>query len=140
MTRRDGAPVVGMIGGGQLARMTAEAATALGVGFRVLAASADDPAAQVVADVRIGSHDDPAAVLAFAQGCDVVTFDHEHVPAAILLALEEQGIAVRPGPGALAHAQDKLHMRAALSALGAPVPAWAQVHTAGEVDAFAHEH
>jgi len=129
-----------MIGGGQLARMTAEAATALGIGFRVLASSADDPAAQVVHDVRIGAHDDPEAVLAFAQGCDAVTFDHEHVPADILLALEAKGIAVRPGPGALAHAQDKLHMRAALSALGAPCPAWALVQSPGEVDAFAHEH
>ncbi|MSZ41735.1 MAG: 5-(carboxyamino)imidazole ribonucleotide synthase, partial [Actinobacteria bacterium] len=69
MKQLDGAPIVGMIGGGQLARMTAEAATALGIGFRVLAATDTDPAAQVVRDVRIGSHEDREAVLAFAQGC-----------------------------------------------------------------------
>ena len=126
-----------MIGGGQLARMTAEAATALGIGFRVLAASAQDPAAQVVHDVRIGSHDDADAVLKFAEGCDVVTFDHEHVPAAILQALTSRGIAVRPGPDALAHAQDKLHMRAALTSINAPCPQWAQVVTAVDVAAFA---
>ncbi len=140
MTQADGAPTVGMIGGGQLARMTAEAATALGIGFRVLAASLNDPAALVVHDVHIGAHDDPDAVLAFAQGCDVVTFDHEHVPTAILEALLAQGIAVRPSPSALAHAQDKLLMRAALTAIGVPCPAWAQVVSAVEVEQFASTH
>ncbi len=133
----DGAPTVGMIGGGQLARMTAEAATALGIGFRVLAAHPDDPAAQVVRDVHIGAHDDRDAVLGFARGCDVVTFDHEHVPAAILEELESMGVAVHPGPSALFHAQDKLHMRQALSAIGIPCPAWAQVRDHSEVDSFA---
>ncbi len=137
MTQRDGAPIVGMIGGGQLARMTAEAATALGIGFRVLAASEHDPAAQVVRDVHLGSHDDLEAVLAFAQGCDVVTFDHEHVPTAILDALTAQGIAVRPSAQALSHAQDKLHMRAALTSIGAPCPAWAEVVSVHDVSEFA---
>ena len=140
MTQRDGAPIVGMIGGGQLARMTAEAATALGIGFRVLAASEHDPAAQVVRDVHLGSHDDLEAVLAFAQGCDVITFDHEHVPTTILDALSAQGIAVRPSAQALGHAQDKLLMRAALTKLGAPCPGWSQVASADEVSAFAEEH
>ena len=126
-----------MIGGGQLARMTAEAATSLGIGFRVLAASASDPAAQVVHDVHFGAHDDPAAVLSFAEGCDVVTFDHEHVPTPILDALAARGVAVRPGPRALAHAQDKLHMRAALAAIDVPCPLWSQVFTAEEVADFA---
>jgi len=129
-----------MIGGGQLARMTAEAATALGIGFRVLAASPGDPAALVVHDVHIGDHDDPEAVLAFAEGCDVVTFDHEHVPTPILEALVARGIAVRPGPRALAHAQDKLHMRAALTAINVPCPAWQQVQSAAEVELFAASH
>lgn len=129
-----------MIGGGQLARMTAEAATALGIGFRVLAATPGDPAALVVQDVHIGAHDDPAAVLEFAEGCDVITFDHEHVPTAILDALLARGIAVRPGPDALAHAQDKLHMRAALAAIKVPCPAWSQVESAAEVEQFAASH
>jgi 5-(carboxyamino)imidazole ribonucleotide synthase len=137
VTQRDGAPIVGMIGGGQLARMTAEAATALGIGFRVLASSEHDPAAQVVRDVHFGSHDDVEAVLAFAQGCDVITFDHEHVPTVILDALTAQGIAVRPSAHALSHAQDKLHMRAALTRIGAPCPAWAQVVSVQDVTEFA---
>ena len=136
----DGAPILGMIGGGQLARMTAEAATALGIGFRVLAASPDDPAAQVVREVRFGSHEDLDAVLAFAEGCTVVTFDHEHVPAAVLAAIEARGIAVRPGPQALVHAQDKIQMRSALSAIGVPCPAWAAVERPDQVEAFAAEH
>lgn len=125
-----------MIGGGQLARMSAEAATALGIGFRVLAERPDDPAAQVVADVRLGSHLDRDAILDFAAGCDVVTFDHEHVPTAILDELVERGIAVRPGPQALFHAQDKAHMRAALSALGVPCPRWSLVASVDDVESF----
>lgn len=133
----DGAPVVGMIGGGQLSRMTAAAATALGVGFRVLAASPDDPAAQVVRDVRFGSHESVDDALAFADGCEVVTFDHEHVPAPVLEALEAAGVAIRPGPGALFHAQDKVHMRRTLTDLGQPCPAWALVQSPAEVVDFA---
>ncbi len=129
-----------MVGGGQLARMTAAAATALGVGFRVLAERPDDPAAQVVRDIALGRHDDREAVLAFAQGCDVVTFDHEHVPPAILEELESRGVAVRPGPSALFHAQDKAHMRRALTDAGFPGPAWAIVTSATEVSAFAEAH
>jgi 5-(carboxyamino)imidazole ribonucleotide synthase len=126
-----------MIGGGQLARMTQEAALALGVGLRVLAASPTESAARGGGDLRWGAHDDPAAVAAFAVGCDVVTFDHEHVPQPILAALLDAGVAVRPGPAALAHAQDKVHMRAAISAAGVPCPAWAVVTTAADVRAFA---
>ncbi len=140
MVSTDEAPIVGMIGGGQLARMTAEAATALGVGFRVLAERADDPAAQVVRDTRLGSHLDPQAVLEFADGCDVITFDHEHVPVEILEHLAERGIAVRPSPSALFHAQDKAHMRAALEGLGMPCPAWSPCSRAEEVVAFGDTH
>ena len=126
-----------MIGGGQLARMTAEAATALGIGFRVLAESPVDPAAQVVRDVVIGSHLDADAVLGFATQCDVITFDHEHVPIAVLEELVDRGVAVRPGPGALFHAQDKAHMRAALTSLGAPCPRWSLVESGADAAAFA---
>ena len=129
-----------MIGGGQLSRMSAGAATALGIGFRVLAERPDDSAAQVVADTRIGSHTDREAVLAFAEGCDVVTFDHEHVPAGILEELMDRGIAVRPGPASLFHAQDKAHMRAALTALHVPCPDWALVHSPSDVAEFAGRH
>lgn len=118
------APRVGMVGGGQLARMSAAPAAALGINFRILAASLDESAAQVVRDVHLGAHDDEGAVLEFAEGCDVLTFDHEHVPPVILEQVEARGVAVRPGPSALFHAQDKVHMRQALTDAGFPAPGW----------------
>ena len=136
-TPAQGFPIVGMIGGGQLARMSQEAALALGVGLRVLAAGPTESAARAGGDIRWGAHDDPDAVAAFAVGCDVVTFDHEHVPAPILAALVDAGVKVRPGPAALAHAQDKVHMRSAISAAGVPCPAWAVAASAADVVAFA---
>ncbi len=135
-----GFPVVGMIGGGQLARMTQEAALALGVGLRVLAGQRTDAAARAGGDIRWGAHDDPRAVTAFAGGCDVVTFDHEHVPAPILSALEEAGQVVRPGPAALAHAQDKVLMRTALSRAGVACPGWRVVQSPADVTMFAEDH
>ena len=91
-------PTVGMVGAGQLARMTCPAATELAVGFRLLADSAGDSAARVWPDVQLGDYRSLADLRAFAAGCDVVTFDHEHVPPAHLAALEEAGVVLRPGP------------------------------------------
>ncbi|MGY4719892.1 5-(carboxyamino)imidazole ribonucleotide synthase [Naumannella huperziae] len=132
--------VVGIIGGGQLARMMYAAAIRLGLRVRLLAEGPDVSAAQVVADVTVGDYTDPATVRAFAEGCDVITFDHEHVPTQILRELEAAGVAVRPGPDALVHAQDKAVMRERLTALGVPVPAWRVVADAGELRAFGDEH
>ena len=132
-----GTPRVGIVGGGQLARMSAAPATALGINLRVLAADANDPAAQVIHDVAIGRHDDLDALRAFATGCDVVTFDHEHVPPAHLEQLEAMGVAVRPGPAALFHAQDKIRMRQALGDIGIPGPRWQVVNSIDDVAGFA---
>ncbi len=129
-------PVVGVVGGGQLARMMQPAAVALGIRLRLLSESADSSAAQVIPDSLVGDHDDLDTLRAFARGCDAVTFDHEHVPIAHLRALEAEGVAVRPGPAALEHAQDKLVMRQRLGAAGLPCPRWAAVRTAAEIDAF----
>ena len=128
-----------MVGGGQLARMSAAPAAALGIDFRVLATSRDESAAQVTSDVFLGAPDDERAVLDFAQGCDVVTFDHEHGPPAILEKLEARGVAVRPGPHALINAQDKAVMRRTLEGAGAPVPRWRVVESVGEAEEFARE-
>jgi 5-(carboxyamino)imidazole ribonucleotide synthase len=129
-------PVVGMVGGGQLARMTHQAGIALGVRFRLLADSADDSAAQVVHDVVLGDHRDLETVRRFAAGCDVLTFDHEHVPTAHLEALEADGVAVRPGSAALVHAQDKIVMRERLAEVGVPVPRWRRVRSVGDLRDF----
>jgi 5-(carboxyamino)imidazole ribonucleotide synthase len=126
-----------MVGAGQLARMTAQAAIALGVGFRVLADSADDSAAQVTAGPRVGDYRSLDDLVAFAAGCDVVTFDHEHVPVGHLAALAEAGAAVRPGAAALPLTQDKLLMRRRLTGLGVPSPRFAPVGSLAEVAEFA---
>ncbi|WP_267896839.1 5-(carboxyamino)imidazole ribonucleotide synthase [Desertihabitans brevis] len=128
--------VVGIIGGGQLARMMHQAAIGLGVRTRLLAEGPDVSAAQVVADVTVGDYTDPDTVRAFAAGCDVITFDHEHVPTAILQQLEADGVAVRPGPAALVHAQDKAVMRERLTASGAPCPVFEVVPDADALRAF----
>ena len=138
-TTGPGFPTVTVVGGGQLARMMAPAATGLGLRLRVLAEGAHDSAA-LVAPHEVGAPDDRDAVLAAARGSAVVTFDHEHVPADVLAALEADGATVRPAPGALRHAQDKLVMRRALTDLGLPVPAWAEVADLDEVRAFAEAH
>jgi 5-(carboxyamino)imidazole ribonucleotide synthase len=133
-------PIVGMVGGGQLARMTHQAAIALGQSLHVLAVSPDDPAALVSPNITLGAHTDLDALTAFAKSCDVLTFDHEHVPGELLRALVEQGVHVRPGPDALLHAQDKLVMRHRLAASGMPVPPFAQVESVDDVVAFAGQH
>ena len=128
--------VVGVIGGGQLARMMDEAATGLGLHLRLLAEGPDTSAARVVHDVTVGDYTDPETVQAFAAGCDVITFDHEHVPTELLHHLEDAGIAVRPGPDALVHAQDKAVMRDRLGAFGAPCPVYQVVADPAELRAF----
>jgi 5-(carboxyamino)imidazole ribonucleotide synthase len=140
MDSRTGLPVVGMVGGGQLARMTHQAAIALGQSLRVLAESPDDGAALVAADTVIGYHTDLDALRGFAAGCDVVTFDHEHVPGEHIRALVAEGVIVHPGADALRHAQDKRVMRQRLTDLGVPVPAWRSVASVADVADFAASH
>ena len=132
-------PVIGVIGGGQLARMMAPAAEALGVGFHVLAESAQSSAAQVAGRVTVGDHTDLAALQAFADTVDVITFDHEHVPPEHLRALQAAGHAVHPGPDALIHAQDKIVMRRRMDALGLPNPRWAEISTPEDLERFGAE-
>ncbi len=131
-----GFPVVGIIGGGQLARMCAGPAAELGVTLSVLAEAPDASAALVIPSAPVGSHADLAAVLAFARDCDVVTFDHEHVPAPVLAALVAEGMPLHPSPAALVFAQDKVAMRERLTAGGIPVPRWTVARTEAQVEAF----
>jgi 5-(carboxyamino)imidazole ribonucleotide synthase len=130
-------PRVGVVGGGQLARMMQPAAINLGIHLRVLAKSHTDSAAQVIPDAVIGSHDDWDALTKFASECDVITFDHEHVPIDFLEKLQESGISVHPGPHALKFAQDKLSMRQVLTNLGIPCPAWQEISSEEDIDLFA---
>src|SRR4051794_9612778 len=136
---RTGTPLVAMIGGGQLSRMTSQAAIALGQSLRVLATDPAESAALVAADVVIGDHRDLADLQLLADGATVVTFDHEHVPTEHLHALEKAGHRVAPGPAALVHAQDKLVLRRALAGAGEPQPAWAEARTVHDVTTFADD-
>ncbi len=117
-----GTPVVGVVGAGQLARMMQAAAVPLGVPLRLLAETQDAPAAQVIVDSIVGDYTDLPALRVWATGCTVVTFDHEHVPTGHLDALAADGIACRPGPSALVHAQDKAVMRQRLAQLDVAQP------------------
>jgi 5-(carboxyamino)imidazole ribonucleotide synthase len=132
----DRAPTLAVIGGGQLARMMAQPAIALGLPLRLLAEAEGVSAAQVIPDHEVGDYTDLDTLRRVTAGCPVVTFDHEHVPTAHLHALEDAGVAVRPGPGALVHAQDKGVMRARLAELGVPCPRNALVATEADVEAF----
>src|SRR3954471_20753212 len=116
--------------------MMAEPAAALGLPLRLLAEADGVSAAQVIPDQLVGDYRDLATLRAVTDGCQVVTFDHEHVPTDHLHALEAGGVAVRPGPGALVHAQDKAVMREALERLGAPVPRSRVVSDADEAADF----
>ena len=131
-----GLPVVGMVGGGQLSRMTHQAAIALGLSLRVLADATHDSAALVANGVTLGEHTSLDDLQAFAAQCEVVTFDHEHVPGPLIEALEEDGRQVYPSSAALRHAQDKLVMRERLAGLGIPVPAFCPVATLADVEGF----
>ena len=135
-----GFPVVGIIGGGQLARMCAGPAAELALTLSVFAESDDAAAALVVPHAPVGDYRDAEQVREWAHGCDVVTFDHEHVPADVLAALEADGVALHPRPSALRFAQDKLAMRQRLSDLDVPCPAWAPVSTSDELSAFGEQH
>jgi len=131
---------VGMVGAGQLARMTQRAAIDLGVHLTVLAVRADEPAVSAGASHRLGAADDPAALTALAAEVDVVTLDHELVDATTLAAIEARGIPVRPSARALRVAQDKLVARETFAALGLPGPAHVVATDEVGVDALGAEH
>ncbi|HET8599667.1 MAG TPA: 5-(carboxyamino)imidazole ribonucleotide synthase [Segeticoccus sp.] len=134
-----GFPVVGIIGGGQLARMCQPPAVNLAITLCDLAETPDSAAALVIPSAPVGDYTDVEVVRRFAADCDVVTFDHEHVPADVLAALEADGVVLHPSPSSLVYAQDKLAMRRRLGAIGTPCPRWAAVQDQKELSAFGDE-
>ncbi|MGR6901640.1 5-(carboxyamino)imidazole ribonucleotide synthase [Glutamicibacter sp. BSL13] len=132
-------PKIGVIGGGQLARMMAPEALNLGFELHVLAEAEDVSAARSVPDAPVGDYKDLDTLRHFAKGLDVVTFDHEHVPNEHLSTLISEGVNIQPRPEALIHAQDKLVMRQAIEQLGLPNPRWAKVENVAELIAFGDE-
>mgnify|MGYP002624817601 FL=1 len=117
---------IGILGGGQLARMMVMEARRLGYRTVVLDPSPDSPGGQM-ADVSIrGALDDLDAAKAVASQCDVVTLDTEHVPAGVLRTLETI-VPVRPSARVLAVVQDRLEQRRYLEAAGVPQVRYAPV-------------
>ena len=129
---------VGVIGAGQLARMMQVPAIELGINLKVFAEA--EAASAALSASKVGDYTDFDQLLDFAMGVDVITFDHEHVPADLLHRLDTQGVRVRPGPAALIHAQNKLTMRKKLAELGLPQPAWMAATTGHDVANFLSNH
>jgi len=132
------ARTIGVIGGGQLARMMIAPAIELGLEIKVLAETEGSPASS--AATQVGDYKDLETVRAFAKTVDVLTFDHEHVPLQVLETLEAEGFKFEPSSKALRFAQNKLDMRKRLAELGVPIPDWAEINSAAELDEFISSH
>jgi len=130
--------VVGVVGGGQLARMMIPAAEALGIRLEVLAEAPDSSAK--LAATAVGDYTRLETLRSFAARADVLTFDHEHVPTDLLAELQAEGVSIRPAHHALVYAQDKALMRSRLAEIPVPLPAWAIAQSAAEVDKFLASH
>jgi len=129
--------VVGVIGGGQLARMMHPAAISLGIELRVFSESENSSAKS--ATTKVGDYNQLNQIQEFAKELDALTFDHEHVPEKVLSQLEADGVNVRPGSSALIHAQNKLVMRRKLQSLGLPMPQWKAVSKPSELEEFINQ-
>ncbi|OXE35452.1 MAG: hypothetical protein CGW95_13720 [Phenylobacterium zucineum] len=120
---------LGILGGGQLGRMLAQAAGRLGFDVVILDPEADCPAARVSAHVISTAYDDREGLAELARRADVVTFEFENVPAGVLDILAELGVETAPCARALAIAQDRIAEKTFLNAAGAPTVAFAEVDT-----------
>lgn len=129
---------IGVIGGGQLARMMQPAAIALGLNLQVLAETENSSAHQAV--TMVGDYTNLETLKSFAKTVDVITFDHEHVPVSHLKQLEDDGVLVRPGSAALIHAQNKLIMRQAMERLNLPQPSWQEIKSEKDLADFLAQH
>lgn len=124
---------IGILGGGQLGRMSALAAAELGYRCHIYAPDADSPGMQVAAAYTVAGYEDAAALAAFAAAVDVVTFEFENVPARTLEILAPL-VPCRPGRKALAVCQDRLQEKAFLTQAGVPVAPWRAVHNLEELE------
>ncbi len=122
---------VGIVGGGQLARMLVLAGARIGLRFKIYDPS-PDACAGALAPLTCGAFADANALLAFARDLDVLTFDFENVPASTLAALGRD-IKIAPNPTALAMAQDRLSEKQAFTQLGIPVAPYRAVSTISDM-------
>lgn len=134
------APRVGILGGGQLAQMLAQAAWPMGVEVRVLIKNREDALPGLEGCLTIGSPDDPATAAAFARTVDVVTLENEFISAHALSAIEESGTPLLPRLSTLSLIQDKWNQKETLIRAGIPVTPCRAVSTPMDVEAFAASH
>ena len=123
---------IGIVGGGQLGRMSAMAAARLGYRCHVYTPEADGPASQVAAETTVGAYDDPDALRAFAATVDVITFEFENISAGgldLLSALKP----VRPSAGVLRVSQDRVTEKSFINGADAPTAPWAPANTCEDV-------
>jgi 5-(carboxyamino)imidazole ribonucleotide synthase len=128
---------LGIVGAGQIARMTHQAALKLGITPRLLAEHLDDSAAQAAPEAMFGH---PDTLAAFAECCEVLTFEHERLDLGLLQLIEDSGVVVRPGTKTIRAAFDKLHQRRVLLNRGFPVPEFAEVRGPDDLFDFASAH
>jgi len=127
---------VGVVGGGQLAWMMADAAKSLNVQLLVQTPSPDDPAVAIAAEAILAAVDDATATARLASRCDVITFENEFVNLKALSPLSQQGVCFRPGLQALAPLLDKYQQRCYLRQLGLPVPQFSALEAAPPLHSF----
>ena len=125
---------IGLVGGGQLGRMSALAAARLGYRCHILTRETDSPAAQVSHAVTISNYTDPASLRAFAGAVDVISFEFENVSAEGLDLLESLK-PVRPAPSVLRISQDRIAEKSFLNGAGVATAPWIAVETLLELEA-----
>ncbi len=129
-----GPPRLGIVGGGQLAKMLAQAAAQLGCEVVVLERTRHSPAARLAPRALVGDYNDPAQLLRLATLVDGVTLENEFVDADSLRVLEAAGHQLRPSACCLALVQDKFLQKQTLAATGLPMPRFAAVASLEEVE------
>jgi 5-(carboxyamino)imidazole ribonucleotide synthase len=133
MQKQSSSQRLGILGGGQLARMTIQAAISLGVDLAILSETADSPAGRLTAHEIVGPWSDEAVLRAFADAVDVVTLENEFVDAQILDQLADWGKTVLPGSAVLRIIQDKLIQKQTLAAHDLPVPRFVAVESPDDI-------
>lgn len=127
---------VGIVGGGQLARMMCQSAISLGITVRVMANHRDDSTALIWPNVLVGDPDDPASLAEFCRSCEVVTFDHELVSLPALRQASAEAVIFRPSLAVLRIAQNKRLQRERFAAIGLPAPRFTIAETVEDAALF----
>ncbi len=132
--------ILGILGGGHLARLTTQTAQRLGLNVAVLDKNENSPAAQVTAYAIQGDWNDLELVGELAQSCDVITPETAAVPVDVLSALEAQGRIVRPSAKTISLVRDRLTLKSTLNAAGIATVPYAPVSSLADAEAFAAAH